>query len=139
MIRRRTPEKYLLWFHHLSWDYRLRSGRTLWDELVMHYSHGVDAVRDMRATWATLAPYVDAERYAETSAFLAIQEQEARWWRDASLAYFQSLSKRPLPRASRLPSARSRNTNRFPRPYAPAIPAGPPRRFAIESSKRHRP
>ena len=92
-----TPEKYLLWFHHLSWDYRLKSGRTLWDELVMHYSRGVDAVRAMRDTWATLAPYVDEERYAETAAFLAIQEKEARWWRDACLAYFQSLSKRPLP------------------------------------------
>jgi alpha-glucuronidase len=92
-----TPEKYLLWFHHLSWDYPMRSGRTLWEELVMHYSHGVDYVREMRRTWATLAPYVDAERYAETSAFLAIQEKEARWWRDACIAYFQSLSKRPLP------------------------------------------
>ncbi len=96
-ILKRTPEKYLLWFHHLSWDYPMPSGRTLWDELVIHYSRGVEYVREMRRTWATLAPYVDAERYAEVAAFLAIQEKEARWWRDACMAYFQSVSKRPLP------------------------------------------
>jgi alpha-glucuronidase len=92
-----TPEKYLLWFHHLSWDHPMASGRNLWEELVMHYTRGVEYVREMRRTWTKLAPYVDAERYAETSAFLAIQEQEARWWRDACIAYFQSLSRRPLP------------------------------------------
>ena len=40
-----TPEKYLLWFHHLPWDHRMASGATLWDELVMHYTHGVEYVR----------------------------------------------------------------------------------------------
>ena len=92
-----TPEKYLLWFHHLSWDYPMPSGHTLWEELVMHYSRGVEYVRQMRRSWAALERYVDAERYAETAAFLAIQEKEARWWRDACIAYFQSLAKRALP------------------------------------------
>ncbi len=94
---RRLPEKYLLWFHHVPWDYRLASGRTLWDELVIHYSQGVQTVSDMRKTWAGLADYVDPERYRQVSAFLAIQEKEARWWRDASIAYFQTFSNRPLP------------------------------------------
>ncbi len=94
----KTPDKYLLWFHHVPWDYKMRSGRTLWDELVLHYQHGVDEVAAMRATWAKLKPYVDAERYAETESFLAIQEKEAKWWRDACIAYFQSISHRPLPK-----------------------------------------
>jgi len=94
---KRVPQKYLLWFHHVPWDYRLSSGRTLWDELVMHYSHGVQTVAAMRKTWAGLAAFVDPERYAQVSAFLAIQEKEARWWRDASIAYFQTFSHRPLP------------------------------------------
>lgn len=93
----RTPEKLLLWFHHLPWDYRMASGRTLWDEIVLHYTHGVETVREMRRTWATLAPYVDAQRHAQVAAYLGIQEKEAKWWRDASIAYFQSLSHRPLP------------------------------------------
>jgi alpha-glucuronidase len=94
---KRVPDKLLLWFHHVPWDYRMRSGRTLWDELVIHYTEGVQAVTGMRHTWATLAGKVDSERYAQVSTFLEIQEKEARWWRDASIAYFQSLSHRPLP------------------------------------------
>jgi alpha-glucuronidase len=92
-----VPEKYLLWFHHVPWDYRLSSGRTLWEELVLHYAHGVDEVRAMRKTWSGLSAYVDPERFAEVTRFLAIQQREAQWWRDASIAYFQTLSQRPLP------------------------------------------
>jgi len=94
---KRVPDEYLLWFHHVPWDYKMRSGGTLWDELVMHYSAGVHTVADMRKTWAGLAAYVDPQRYEQIRAFLGIQEQEARWWRDASIAYFETFSKRPLP------------------------------------------
>lgn len=90
-------DRDLLWFHHLPWDYRMRSGRTLWDEIVVRYGRGVAQVKQMRATWASLEPHVDARRHREVSEFLAIQEQEAQWWRDACIAYFQSISKRPLP------------------------------------------
>lgn len=93
----RIPDEYLLWFHHLPWNYRMRSGRTLWDELVLHYTHGVDEVAAMRSTWSSLRGHIDPERYAKTSAFLAIQQKEAQWWRDASIAYFQSLNGLPLP------------------------------------------
>jgi len=117
-----TPEKYLLWFHHLSWDYPMASGRTLWDELVMHYSRGVEYVRGMRRTWETLAPYVDSERYAETSAYLAIQEKEARWWRDACIAYFQSLSRRPLPKGFAPPEHTLAEYEAISTPYAPGNP-----------------
>lgn len=93
----RVPEDFLLWFHHVPWDYKTRSGRPLWDELVHRYTRGVDYVRSMRSTWDGLAPYVDAERHAQVAAFLGIQEREAQWWRDASIAYFQTFSERPLP------------------------------------------
>ncbi len=92
-----VPQKYLLWFHHVPWEYRLANGRTVWDQLVLTYTRGVAEVHAMRRTWSGLATYVDPERFAEVSAFLAIQEHEARWWRDACIAYFQSISKRPLP------------------------------------------
>ena len=62
----------------------------------MHYARGVEEVVQMRATWAKMKPYVDAQRYEETAAYLAIQEKEAKWWRDACIAYFQSISNRPL-------------------------------------------
>ncbi|HET8699671.1 MAG TPA: alpha-glucuronidase, partial [Gammaproteobacteria bacterium] len=93
----RVPEKYFLWFHHVPWDRRLASGRTLWDELVVRYSRGVDGVAAMRREWDALAPYVDAERHSQVAAFLRIQESEARWWRDACIAYFQTFAQRPLP------------------------------------------
>jgi alpha-glucuronidase len=93
----RVPERYLLWFHHASWDHRMASGRTLWDELVARYTAGVDGVADMRRQWDGLASYVDAERHAEVATFLGVQEREAHWWRDASIAYFQTYSRRPLP------------------------------------------
>ena len=92
-----VPERYLLWFHHVPWDHRLPSGRRLWDELVVRYTHGVTAVTAMRQSWAALEPFVDTERHAQVAAFLRIQEQEAQWWRDACIAYFQVLANRPLP------------------------------------------
>ena len=100
---RTTPPELLLWFHHLPWDYAMPSGRTLWAELIAHYDHGVAAVADMRRRWAALQPDVDAQRHAEVAAYLAVQEREARWWRDACIAYFQSVSGLPLPAGVRPP------------------------------------
>ena len=94
---RTCPEKFLLWFHHVSWDYRVRSGRTLWDELALHYQRGVDWVRAARRSWDALSGAVDPERHAAAASKLAIQERDAAWWRDACLLYFQTFSKRPLP------------------------------------------
>jgi alpha-glucuronidase len=119
---RLTPDRYLLWFHHLPWDYRMRSGSTLWDELVIHYSGGVQYVQQMRKTWAGLAPFVDAQRYAQVSAFLAIQEKEAKWWRDATLAYFQSISGRPYPRGYAPPERTLQEYQALSFPYAPGNP-----------------
>jgi alpha-glucuronidase len=91
------PEKFLLWFHHVRWDYRVRSGRTLWDELATHYQRGVNWVRWADASWDSLAGAVDAERHAEVAKRLALQERDAAWWRDACLLYFQTFSERRLP------------------------------------------
>ena len=93
----RCPEKFLLWFHHVSWDRKMKSGRTLWDELGLRYQRGVDWVKSTRDTWARLSGVIDSERHAAVSKKLAIQERDAIWWRDASLVYFQTFAKRPLP------------------------------------------
>ncbi|PHY17375.1 alpha-glucuronidase family glycosyl hydrolase [Caulobacter sp. BP25] len=98
-----VDEKDLLWFHHLPWDYRLKSGDTLWDGMVKHYSRGVSYVDGMNRTWAGLSPYVDPQRHAEVADFLKIQRFEAQWWRDASIAWFQTFSKRPLPAGEKPP------------------------------------
>jgi alpha-glucuronidase len=94
---------YLLWFHHVPWNFRMPSGRPLWNELIARYDHGVSAVDGMARTWAGQEAHVDAERFAEVSNYLNIQRNEARWWRDASIAYWQSLNGLPLPQGTRAP------------------------------------
>ena len=116
---KKTPENLLLWFHHVSWDHRMTSGRTLWDELVYRYDHGVEAVRQMRRTWDAQAGRVDPERFAQVAAFLAIQEQEAKWWRDACVAWFQSISKRPLPAGAEPPAHSLEYYQSLSFPYVP--------------------
>ena len=91
------PENLLLWFHHLPWDYRLASGRTLWDEICLHYDRGIRTVDGFRATWQGLKPYVSPALWEETDRKLTIQASDARWWRDACVGYFQTFSGRPLP------------------------------------------
>ena len=133
---KRTPENLLLWFHHLPWDYRMKSGRTLWDELVMHYTQGVQTVSDMRRTWAGLAGKIDSRRYDEVSAFLGIQQNEARWWRDASIAYFQSFSQRPLPAGYAPPEHDLNYYEALCFPYAPGHPHSPSSCAPTEQTNR---
>jgi alpha-glucuronidase len=111
---------YLLWFQHVPWDQRLHTGRTVWDEIVWRYGHGVDQVRRMRRQWDTLRGSIDKQRFDEVAAYLAIQEREAKWWRDACIAYFQSVSKRPLPRGVAPPEHPLSYYEALRFPYAPA-------------------
>jgi alpha-glucuronidase len=114
-----VDEKDLLWFHHLPWAYKLKSGQTLWDGMVTHYSRGVATVDGMGKTWASLAPYVDPERHAQVADFLAIQRNEAQWWRDASIAYFQTFSGLPLPAGEAAPAHSLDYYEGLSFPYAP--------------------
>ncbi len=91
------PDALLLWFHHLPWDYRMRSGRSLWDEICLHYQHGVDEVRGWQKDWAALHGAIDDERFEHVRSLLVRQERDARTWRDACILYFQTFSKRPIP------------------------------------------
>lgn len=93
----KCPEKYLLWFHHVSWNYKVNSGKTLWNKLCYKYSSGVDSVRQMQQTWNNIEGLVDEERFNHVKMFLTIQEKEVKWWRDACLLYFQTFSKQPIP------------------------------------------
>lgn len=80
------PEDYVLWFHHVAWDHRLDSGRTLWETLGRRYQRGVDWVRCARDEWAELAGVIDPERHGAVARKLAIQERDAIHWRDACLS-----------------------------------------------------
>ncbi len=91
------PEKFLLWFHHVPWDYKMDSGRTLWDEMVYKYYTGADSVLWMQDKWEQVEPYVDDQRYRHVSQLLEMQYEDAVWWRNSSVLYFQQFSKMPLP------------------------------------------
>lgn len=92
------PEEYLLWFHHVSWDYKLKDGHSLWDGMALKYQQGVNQVKKMQETWNTAEKYVDSERFKEVQMLLSIQYKEAKWWRDACLLYFQQYSGKELPK-----------------------------------------
>ena len=91
------PENLLLWFHHVQWDYRMRSGKTLWEELALHYQRGVHWTQLAQRRWNSFGRFIDPERHEEVKKKLAIQARDAVWWRDAVLSYFQTFSRRPLP------------------------------------------
>jgi alpha-glucuronidase len=91
------PEEYLLWFHHVPWDYTMRSGRTLWDELAWRYARGVATVSRMLETWVGLKSAIDSQRYEEVLTKLSTQVTDASEWPQVCLGYFQRFSRRPAP------------------------------------------
>jgi len=94
---KKCPENLILWFHHVPWDYTMKNGRTLWDELCYTYDSGVMQVRDFQKIWDKSEPCIDVQRFVEIQSKLRIQARDAVWWKDACLLYFQTYSKRPIP------------------------------------------
>ena len=90
------PEEYLLWFHHVAWDYRMKSGSTLWQELCMKYNMGVAMVEVYRDFWHTSAKqYMKGheQEWQHTDSLLNVQLENAKEWRNTCLKYFQTFSK----------------------------------------------
>lgn len=90
------PEEYLLWFHHVPWTYKMKSGSTLWQELCMKYNMGVAMVEVYRDFWHTSAKQYMKEHEQEwqhTDSLLNVQLENAKEWRNICLKYFQTFSK----------------------------------------------
>lgn len=115
------PDKFLLWFHHLPWDYKMKSGKSLWEELCMKYDEGVKSVGEMKKLWISVEDAIDEERFQQVKTFLEIQEKEARWWKDACLLYFQTFSNRPFPVEVEKPKGELEYYMQLKFPYAPGI------------------
>jgi alpha-glucuronidase len=114
-----TPPEFLLWFHHVGWQEKLSTGRTLWAELLYRYGQGIGSVATMRRTWEGLRGKVDDARWQQTAAFLSIQQKEAQWWRDASVAYWQSINGLPLPPGEKAPPESLSTYQSLSFPFAP--------------------
>ena len=115
------PEEYLLWFHHVSWDRKMKSGRTLWDELCHLYYQGADSVKWMEKSWNALEGKVDADRFAQVKSLLAIQYKEAVWWRNSCVLYFQTFSKKEIPAGLEKPDRTLSYYESLQFPFAPGI------------------
>ena len=90
------PEEYLLWFHHVPWNYKMKSGSTLWQELCMKYNMGVAMVEVYRNFWHTSAKqYMKGheQEWQHTDSLLNVQLENAKEWRNTCLKYFQTFSK----------------------------------------------
>lgn len=116
-----TSDEYLLWFHYVPWNYKMKSGRSLWNELCYKYNIGVDSVRKMQKIWSSLDGLIDKERFEQVKMLLNIQEKESVWWRDACLSYFQTFSKMPIPSNYEQPTHSLEYYKSLKFPFAPGI------------------
>jgi len=91
------PDNLILWFHHLPWDFKMKSGRTLWNELCYTFEEGIQEARGFIRTWESVEKYVDPHRYGQVHDKLVRQAKDAIWWRDALMLYFQQYSKMDIP------------------------------------------
>lgn len=91
------PENLILWFHHVPWDHRMKSGNTLWVELCRSYQRGCDKVSDMQKRWKSAERFIDPELFKDVEARLNVQARDAGWWKDGCLGYFATFSRMPLP------------------------------------------
>ncbi|HHX32551.1 MAG TPA: alpha-glucuronidase [Bacteroidales bacterium] len=91
------PEDYILWFHHVPWDHKMKSGNNLWEEMSYRYDRGVQQVREFQKEWDKIESYIDNQRFKHVQSRLKIQSKDAVWWKDACLLYFQSYSGMPIP------------------------------------------
>ena len=86
------PEQYLLWFHHVPWNYQVNEFFTLWELMFEKYNLGVKQVEQMADRWQQMKPYVDERRWNEVNERMQQQVQDAREWRDVCLKYFGSFA-----------------------------------------------
>ena len=98
------PDNLLLWFHHLPWTHKMKSGNTLWTDLCLSYQRGIDTVDGWSAVWEQTEPYVDPSVFADIKFRLGVQVRDARWWKDACLLYFGSFAGLPFPDGVEPPS-----------------------------------
>ncbi len=117
-----TPETELLWFHRVQWNYRMKDGRTLWARWQAIMTKAIATVAQMRKDWQALKPLIDDERWAKTDGFLSREQDDAKMWRDASLAYWMSVNGLPLPPGSPPPEHGLDWYKALSFPYAPGNP-----------------
>jgi alpha-glucuronidase len=113
------PENLLLWFHHVPWKNKMKSGKTLWAEICYHYYGGADQVSEMISKWNHLEGRIDGDIFRHVSQMLNIQKNEAIWWRNACVLYFQTFSGLPIPEDLEKPDKSLKYYQNLEFPFAP--------------------
>ena len=113
------PENLLLWFHHVPWKNKMKSGKTLWAEICYHYYGGADQVSEMISKWNHLEGRIDDDIFRHVSQMLNIQKNEAIWWRNACVLYFQTFSGLPIPEDLEKPDKSLKYYQNLEFPFAP--------------------
>lgn len=111
------PDEYLLWFHRLPWDHTMRSGRTLWNEIVYKYNEGVNQVEAMISAWESVKKNIDRDRHKRVTSLLKFQLEEAKWWRDGCLLFFDSYAGKGIPAEYPQPKYKLEYYKSIPFPY----------------------
>lgn len=115
------PEDLLLWFHHVSWDHKMQSGRTLWEDLGFRYKLGVDRLTFWADAWDDFHDEIDEERHKQVKMLFDRQIYEAKLWRNSCILYFQSISRRPIPKDIDVGDKPLEYYMQLQYPYAPGI------------------
>ncbi|MBG9378311.1 alpha-glucuronidase [Panacibacter sp. DH6] len=114
-------EQFMLWFHHVPWTHMMQSGNNLWEALCYRYYSGADSVAWMQRQWESVKNIVDEERFKQVKMLLGIQKEEAIWWRNACVLYFQTFSGMQIPAALERPGKILDYYKSLSFPYAPGI------------------
>jgi alpha-glucuronidase len=108
-------------FHHVRWDHKMKSGKTLWEDLCARYYKGAEDVRKMQNAWNSLQGKIDDDRFKQVRSLLAIQYKEAIWWRNACLLYFQTFARKEIPVDFERPDKTLEYYQSLEFPFAPGI------------------
>lgn len=82
------PENLLLYFHRLSYDYKLKNGKTLLQHIYDVHFEGAEDVENFIRQWEDLQPLLPEPAYASVRERLLRQLENAKEWRDVINTYF---------------------------------------------------
>jgi alpha-glucuronidase len=115
------PTEFLLWFHRVPWNKKLKTGRTVWEEMVYRYDLGVKDAEIMHRDWNQFSNEIDKELFNSVNNHLTIQVKEAKWWRNACLAYFQHVGELEYPAGVQKPEKSFQYYKSLRFPFSPGI------------------
>lgn len=84
----KCPEELLLFFHHIPYTWKLKSGQTLIQYIYDSHFEGEEGAEKLAADWDSLKDAVDSEVFARVAERFELQVANAKEWRDQVNSYF---------------------------------------------------